>query len=703
MFLDDMKTGKKLISGFLVIVGIAVIISIVGFVFISAMDDMGDELYNDRLIPLNQIGIIDSSLYLIRGDAYKALLIPEEKDRSLERINIAIATVNEQLTMYGKTKITGDEKKKFDVFSSAWKNYETEIGPVLTAIQANDIDTGLHLIAAGTSLSDARANMDVAISDLRKINIDVASDLKVSQDNDAAMAKTTMVILTIIAALIGIGLGVYLTKSITTPLARTVTMIEAMNKGNLTMRLGLIRKDEIGIMARAMDEFADALQHVVLGKMKDIADGKQTDLIEFRDDTDEIAPAVNATISALQLLLIEINKLTDAASKGILNIRGDPAMFKGGYQDIINGINSTLDAVVIPLNEAMRLAGSYSKGVYTDRFDSGLSVTGEFSVFRDALNQVGIGGSEAIGEVQNQVEALLSGMEESSASVEEVTASSGVLAQSSNKVSELAEHSGEGVKQVLRAMDDLSITVSSVSTKAEQVSSLSMKAVDLSQEGAALAGRAEDGMQGIITSFSHMDSLITDISRQMAEIGHIVKVISDIAEQTNLLALNAAIEAARAGDAGLGFAVVADEVKSLALESQKSAENISGIIGTLQQMSREVNEAMKHSSGEVKAGGDAVALTLKVFGNIVSSVNDISSNMGEVAGATEEQAAAVEQITASVNELGTLVEQTAKEAVGSAAASEESSAALDQISQVIAESAESVNRISREMNKFVVH
>jgi methyl-accepting chemotaxis protein len=36
--------------------------------------------------------------------------------------------------------------------------------------------------------------------------------------------------------------------------------------------------------------------------------------------------------------------------------------------------------------------------------------------------------------------------------------------------------------------------------------------------------------------------------------------------------LNAAIEAARAGDAGICFAVFADKVKSLALESQKSAE-----------------------------------------------------------------------------------------------------------------------------------
>jgi methyl-accepting chemotaxis protein len=231
---------------------------------------------------------------------------------------------------------------------------------------------------------------------------------------------------------------------------------------------------------------------------------------------------------------------------------------------------------------------------------------------------------------------------------------------------------------------------------------MAKQSVDLSEKGVVLAGKAEKGMEGIMHSVDETNEIITDIAGQMEEIGKIVDVITGIAEQTGLLALNAAIEAARAGDAGMGFAVVADEVKALALESQKSAENIASIIGTLQKKSHRVTESMKASSIEVKAGNEAVIQTLEVFNEIAKAINIVNNNMTEVAGAAEEQAAAVEEITASVHEVGSLVQQTAKEAVDSAGATEEVTASIDQISKAISDAAVSIEKISGEMRKFTV-
>ncbi|GJE70597.1 hypothetical protein CHKEEEPN_2135 [Methylorubrum podarium] len=89
----------------------------------------------------------------------------------------------------------------------------------------------------------------------------------------------------------------------------------------------------------------------------------------------------------------------------------------------------------------------------------------------------------------------------------------------------------------------------------------------------------------------------------------VVDVITGIAEQINLLALNATIEAARAGAAGRGFAVVATEVKSLAEQARAATTRITGEIGAMQSVSREVGTALVSTAAVVDTVQGFIAQT----------------------------------------------------------------------------------------------
>mgnify|MGYP003766018753 CR=1 FL=1 len=365
-------------------------------------------------------------------------------------------------------------------------------------------------------------------------------------------------------------------------------------------------------------------------------------------------------------------------------------------------MNELVSAFVHPLKEAMNIVNQFATGNFAIRYEKNSQVRGDFEKFKNALDNSGICVSDAINGIKVEVETVQAVMEETNASSMEVSRTTSMLAQNSSSVSRLAERSSNSITQVLSAMDDLSKTVGAVATNAEEASAKAMKTVELTEKGLKLAGQAENGMNGIMVSFEDTGNNIIDINNQMEEIGKIVGIITGISEQTGLLALNAAIEAARAGEAGMGFAVVADEVKSLALESQKSAENIATIIGNLQKKSQVVSDSMTESFKEVKTGNEAVGETLRVFNDIVTAINVIYEHLAEGASASEEQAASVEEITASVNEIENLVQQTAKEAVDSAAATEELTASIDQISQAISEATSAVQRITSEMEHFTV-
>ncbi len=580
-----------------------------------------------------------------------------------------------------------------------WLEADGSIRQKYLAISSTDQPTAdgiLLVVAATTYIDEFNAPAQEIEAYLTQENQNLIQTMQ------AAIASTIVLIIIIVVITVAVilAIGFIFSRSVTGPLTRAVEMIQEMVQGHLSMRLGLEQDDEIGILSREMDRFADNLQNEVIATMQKIANGEPVQYIPITDDADEIGPAMVKMVETINSLIEETNTLTTRATAGDLTVQGDISAFSGRYREIIGGFNETLNTLIAPLQEAIRLAGSYAGGIFTDRFDPSVPVSGDLIPFRDALNAIGIKSSGAMNEVKKQVEALVASMEETNASLEGVSAGSHELAVSSTKVSELSEKSSNNIQQVLQTMEDLSTTVTTIAQRTNDVSGMAGKTNEISENGASLAEMTEGKMQAVTESVRETSTVINEMANQMREIIKIVDIISDISDQTNLLALNAAIEAARAGEAGLGFAVVAGEVKSLAQESQKSAEHIAAIISTLQTKTDQIYETVKHSSEEAESGNKAVSETLTVFQNIARLVADIATNMEQIAAASEEEAASVEEITASVSEMGTFSRETEDIAVSVSSATEETSAALDQISKAVNEASQSIYLISAEMNKF---
>lgn len=700
-FLDNTKIGTKLIASFLIIAAILGIVAVIGYTNMKTINDGMTSMYYDKLIPIQDLGTAESAFLTLRGDLYKYIAIPDQRTTIKSSFADSRKTINDMFVKYRATKLMDSEVAGLKVFDAAWVNYQTLFDDAIVKVDAGKEKEVIDSLGSG-SMSDARKAVGDAINNLQEINR--ADAERINTEADAIFAVSVLIITFsgVIGVIAAVGLGIIISRSITIPLGKTVAMITEMSLGHFGMRLSFTRKDEIGVMSRSMDSFANDQQQVVIGGMNRIASGDLSLKIIPKDDRDEIAPALAKTVSTLNDLVSEAGRLTEAAVSGELKTRGDADRFEGGYRKIVEGVNKTLDAVIVPVNEAMRLAGRYAERDFSARVDPNLVVQGDFEKFKSALDDIGLSVSGAVDLIQKQVNELVAAAEEANASIEEIGAGSNQIAQNANKVSINAEGSEQGINQVLQAMEDLSQAVSQVSARTDQVSKLSIETEHLTKKGAELAESAEQGMNGIITSSQEIGTIISEIKNQMEDIGRIVGIIGDIADQTNLLALNAAIEAARAGEAGLGFAVVADEVKALALDVQKSAENIENIIINLQKKSETAAEAMKSSNEEVKLGSSAVSDTLKVFTDIVTAIEKISNNVTDVASATEEQAASVEEVTSSIHEISKMAQDTAKEATDAAAASEEASAAIDQIAQVVAGVSRNVQQIAGEMNKFTI-
>ncbi len=697
--LDDIKIGKKIIGSFLTVVLIMIVVGIVGYSGVSTTNNYLNQMYNQQLIPTEILEKTGADLWHLRGNPPGYLLIPSTRNSSKADSTNIIASIDANLTKYESFIVSDKEREVYKKGKIAWENYKVAIDNFHTLVDSGKNDDAITELTTG-NLVTQRKVLSESIDELTAMNLKDAKGVSVEGQNTVSSISFMLIAAIIIGAIAAFSLGILISSSITGPLARGVHVMQEMSTSHLDNRLKMARKDEIGDLAAAMDRFSDDLQFVIIGGLKQIAAGDLSLSVSPRDDKDEIAPAFNQLLSAINNIMGEVGTLISEAEEGRLQKRGDATQFTGVYQNIIVGINNMLDAITTPLNEALRVSNEYSHARFSARFNNDVIIRGDFVALKEGLNTIGTELSAAISNISEQVGALSASSEEAAASVEEITAGSASVAQSSGVVSANAEKSVQAVDQVLGAMEELNKSVSIVAAKVDSVSRLTQDANSTSTKGVKQAAIAETGITAINGAVNDVGVIINEIRDQMNEINKIVVIISDIADQTNLLALNAAIEAARAGDAGMGFAVVADEVKTLAQESQGSAENISKIITSLQHQSDRAANAMELATTEVSKGSSAITETIDLFNHIAGQVEEISQHMMEVASLSEEETAAVQEITSSVSEVKDMASQTAEEAVGSAAATEESASALNQVSGIISELSVIATRIDESVSRL---
>ncbi|MFN8597029.1 MAG: methyl-accepting chemotaxis protein [Anaerolineae bacterium] len=252
----------------------------------------------------------------------------------------------------------------------------------LPAIQAGDLDKAKTIVRTELQpkYEEHRAVIDKVVT--------LANELNAQEERDAAqiISQTTTLLIAIgvIVGILSATLGIVISNGLSRPLTRTVEMIQEMGKGHLGLRLKMDRKDEIGVMATTLDQFADDLQTNVIGTMQKIAAGDLSANVAPKDAQDEISPVLMKTTDSLRGLVAEANLLTKAAVDGRLATRGNVDRFGGAYRDIVRGVNDTLDAVIGPLNVAAEYVDRISKGDIPAKIVD--KYNGDFNEIKNNLN-----------------------------------------------------------------------------------------------------------------------------------------------------------------------------------------------------------------------------------------------------------------------------------------------------------------------------
>ncbi|MBQ8799315.1 MAG: methyl-accepting chemotaxis protein [Lachnospiraceae bacterium] len=362
----------------------------------------------------------------------------------------------------------------------------------------------------------------------------------------------------------------------------------------------------------------------------------------------KVSGPLRKATKSLNSMITDIKK-----GEGDLTVRLK-ASSKDEVGQLVSGINSLIES----LQDIMLQVRTYSE-------DLKISVD---SVFRQ------------VGNANENVSETSASMEELSASMEETTATTVSLTEQANIINQ--------------EMQDMNKEAQSGSDYAKNIRTNADKMKDAAIESKNKTLQLINGIK------ENLEKAIQNCTKVQL-INEMTHEILSISEQTTLLSLNASIEAARAGEAGKGFAVVANEIRSLADNSNATANKIQEInamvTGAVNELSANANSMIEFINTDVMKDYDMLADMVDQYNTDANSFDEILSgfydNTVRLSQTMTEMAESIDQITVTIEESSHTIENVANN-------STDLVASMGRINETMEKNSEISNTLQTQVQTF---
>jgi len=259
----------RIIASFGLVLALMAVMAAITLVYLSRIDREARAVQTDSVA-----GLVASSSLRVHW-AEEFVLVEEIGDQSDPAVQQGLLSelvrnrleIDQAIAEYENTIATSGDRQLFEGFKSASAAERViEQDVVRLIVEQKSLQQGIARLNA--ELLPAHQRGTEALRAVQEVN-KRSADAGIQSIDDAVGATRIGVMVTVAAAVIlAFFVGVALLRAITRPLTRLTTVVDVLSKGDLTQRVALERRDELGLLGEGFDRMLDELTGLV-GQIKE--------------------------------------------------------------------------------------------------------------------------------------------------------------------------------------------------------------------------------------------------------------------------------------------------------------------------------------------------------------------------------------------------------------------------------------------------
>jgi methyl-accepting chemotaxis protein len=563
----DMRVGKKLIISFLIMASFTAFVGYLGIANMSNINDLANSMYSRELQGLSHIKNANTFLLAIDRASKNLLLTSteEEKRKYLERIEKYKKDYIESFEKSKQYFWTDKGKAAMASISKAWDEYLPALTKLIDTAKNEDLANKRESTTLSMGLVRDKVDVvDLALDEACNVKEETAHKFSNQILETYQSSKIILTCIVLGSILLGIGLGLFISRAISNPLNKTMDFAQSVAKGNLDESCSVSSRDELG-------QLAEALRRMVANLKEKIAEAIQKSELA-QQQTQRAQLAMSDAEQAKQLAESKAEDILSAAQK---------------LENVVEIVTSASEELSAQIEQSSRGAEEQARRI------------GETATSMEEMNATVLEVAKNASNAAHTADQAKVKAEEGSKVVSQVVQGIDQVQHHSqemkNDMGSLGKQA-EGIGQILNVISDIADQTNLLALNAaieaarageagrgfavvaDEVRKLAEKTMTATKEvGSAIRG-IQDGTRKNIDNVERAGKTIEEVTKLANTSGESLREIVTLAEVTT------------------------DQVRSIATASEEqssASEEINHSIEDVNRVSMETSEAMRQSAQAV--------------------------------------------------------------------------------------------------------